>query len=68
MTGRTTHGGTETMFHSQHQILLVLLENVTDVLEDLRGEEVNSTVYDVTHERARLLHIMQHLQKSRWVL
>lgn len=44
--------------HSQQHVLLVLLEDCPNVLEDLRGKQVDSTVDDVTHKSARLLHIM----------
>lgn len=50
--------------HSQQHVLLVLLENSTDVLEDVGGEEVDPAVDDVTHKGARLFHIMQDLFKK----
>lgn len=48
--------------HSQQHVLLVLLENCSDVLEYLRSEQVYSTVDYVTHECAGLLDIMQDLE------
>lgn len=50
---------------SQQHVLLVLLEHSANVLKDVRGEEVDAAVDDVTHKRARLFHIMQDLKKDR---
>lgn len=47
--------------HSQQHVLLVLLENSTNVPKDVGGEEVDAAVDDVTHKGARLFHIMQDL-------
>lgn len=55
--------------HSQQHVLLVLLENCSDMLEYLRSEQVYSTVDYVTHKCAGLLDIMQHLEdmmKQLW--
>lgn len=49
---------------SQQHVLLVLLENSANVLKDVRGEEVDATVNDVTHKRAWLFHIMKDLKKQ----
>lgn len=49
------------LYHSQQHVLLVLLENFSDVLEYLRSEQVYSTVDYVTHKCAGLLNIMQDL-------
>lgn len=48
-------------FNSQQHVLLILLEDVSDVLEDVGVEEVYATVDDVTHKRAGLFYIMQNL-------
>lgn len=37
------------------------------MLKDVRGEEVDATVDDVTHKRAWLFHVMQDLRKRREV-
>lgn len=50
---------------SQQHVLLVLLENSANVLKDVRGEEVDATVNDVTHKRAWLFHIMKDLKNKR---
>lgn len=50
--------------HSQQHVLLVLLENRSDVLEYLRCKQVYSTVDYVTHECAGFLHIMQYLENT----
>ncbi len=50
--------------HSQLHVPLVLLENRSDVLEYLRSEQVYSTVDDVTHKSAGLLHIVQDLEDT----
>lgn len=51
--------------HSQKHVLLVLLEDGSDVLEYVWREQVYSTVYDVTDKGAGLLHIVQNLIKKR---
>lgn len=60
-----THQTKKNSCNSQQHVLLVLLENSADVLEDVRSEEVDATVDDVTHKRAWLFHIMQDLTKDK---
>lgn len=54
--------------HSQQHVLLILLENFSDVLEYLWSEQVYSTVDYVTHKCAGLLYIMQDLGDTIMVL
>lgn len=50
---------------SQQHVLLVLLENRSDVLEDLRVKQVDTTVDDVAHKGAWFFHVMQHLESEQ---
>lgn len=58
-----THPQEEAQTDSQLHLLLILLEDGANVLEDIRVEQVDATVDDVAHKRARLFHIMENL---RW--
>lgn len=50
----------------QQHVLLILLKDSSDVLKDLWGEEVYTTVDDVTHKCTWLLHIMQDLYEDKF--
>lgn len=43
--------------------VLLLLERVVQVVEDVHGKQVHTTVDRYTNKRLRLLHIVQHLQQ-----
>lgn len=50
---------------SQRELLLLPLENLADVLEDGRREQVDTAVNHLADERAGLLHVVLHLAMGR---